>query len=163
MGGLRTSVPHDARVAAPFGMVGVRVAGDAIVGIDILAPGTAEPLGPRSALAEEAVAQIRRYLADPRFRFCLPCAVDGTAFRLRVWAQIAAIAPGATRTYGEIAVALGSAARAVGAACGHNPVPLLVPCHRVVAAAGPGGFMHAGGVDDWRVRAKQWLLRHECA
>jgi len=75
-----------------------------------------------------------------------------------VWAAIRAIPPGEVRTYGELARALGSSARAVGQATGANPWPVLVPCHRVVAAQGLGGYVgwHAPG------RAvKRWLLRHE--
>jgi methylated-DNA-[protein]-cysteine S-methyltransferase len=87
----------------------------------------------------------------------LPLAPAGTAFQQRVWAAMRAIPPGQTRTYGEIAREIGSTARAVGQACGANPIPILIPCHRVTAAAGAlGGF--SGG--DGPV-TKQWLLDHE--
>jgi methylated-DNA-[protein]-cysteine S-methyltransferase len=76
-----------------------------------------------------------------------------------VWRAIGAIRPGVTRTYGQIAVELGSAPRAVGQACGDNPLPLLIPCHRVVAADGPGGFAHSAA--GFHQTVKQWLLAHE--
>lgn len=82
-------------------------------------------------------------------------------FRRSVWAKIAAIGPGRTRSYGEIARELGSAPRAVGQACGANPLPLVIPCHRVVASGGIGGFAHheAG----FYLSVKRWLLSHEGA
>ena len=87
----------------------------------------------------------------------LPLAPHGTPFQQRVWEQLRAIPTGATRSYGEIAAAVGKpgAARAVGGAVGSNPISLIVPCHRVVASDGSiGGF--ASGLD-----RKRWLLAHE--
>ena len=86
---------------------------------------------------------------------------DGTPFRQRVWQAIHAIPSGRTLTYGELARKLNSAPRAVGGACGDNRIPLVIPCHRVVASGGIGGFMHASGGDP--IAIKQWLLRHERA
>jgi methylated-DNA-[protein]-cysteine S-methyltransferase len=154
--------PDHARLTAPFGVVGVRIAGEgaeaALATVTYLAPGT-KPAAPTHALAERFAREFERYLDDPAYRFGLRCAPRGTAFQQRVWAAISAIASGATRRYGEIATDLGSSARAVGQACGDNPLPLVVPCHRVVAAAGPGGFAHAS--DGWLLRTKHWLLAHE--
>ena len=154
--------PDHARLAAPFGVVGVRIAGEgdaaAVATVTYLAPGT-PTLAPSHRLAERFAREFERYLDDPAYRFGLRCAPAGTAFQQRVWAAISAIASGATRRYGEIAKDLGSSARAVGQACGDNPLPLIVPCHRVVAAAGPGGFAHAS--EGWLLRTKAWLLAHE--
>ncbi|MCC6531877.1 MAG: methylated-DNA--[protein]-cysteine S-methyltransferase [Burkholderiales bacterium] len=119
-------------------------------------------MAPVHALAREACRQIRAYLRDPRHRFDLPCAPEGTPFQQRVWAAIARIPSGATLTYGELAAAIGSGARAVGGACGSNPIPLIVPCHRVVAAGGGlGGFMHSRAAPPLRI--KGWLLQHEAS
>ena len=82
----------------------------------------------------------------------------GTGFQALVRRAMAAIPLGQTRTYGEIARELGSPAQAVGQACGANPLPILIPCHRVLGAAGLGGFSAKGGVE-----TKVWLLRHEKA
>jgi methylated-DNA-[protein]-cysteine S-methyltransferase len=101
------------------------------------------------------------YFADPRHRFSCPIDPVGTAFQHRVWALIDAIPPGNPRTYGSLAKALGSSARAVGNACRANPVPLRIPCHRVIAARGLGGF--AGDRSGRLVDIKRWLLDHEAS
>jgi methylated-DNA-[protein]-cysteine S-methyltransferase len=88
--------------------------------------------------------------------FDLPLAPHGTAFQRRVWGELRRIPLGATRTYGELATTLRSAARAVGRANGANPLPILIPCHRVVAAGGLGGYSAPGGLE-----TKTWLLDHE--
>lgn len=147
-------------VAAPFGAVGIATAGDRLAEIRYLPPGTAE-IAPRNALAEGAAAQILRFLDDADSPFDLPLAAAGTPFRRRVWAEISAIGRGQTRTYGDLARRIRSAARAVGQACGDNPFPLVVPCHRVVGAGDIGGFAHAGA--GYLVATKRWLLAHEGA
>jgi methylated-DNA-[protein]-cysteine S-methyltransferase len=159
---MHAAVParYCAKVRAPFGVVGIRTEGDAIVEIAYL-PNGAHELAPRDRLAAAACAQIERYLADPDFVFDLPLRPAGTAFQRRVWARIAAIPRGSTRAYGELARDLGSSARPVGQACGANPYPIVVPCHRVVASAGIGGFAHHDG--GFHVAVKRWLLAHEGA
>ncbi|MHB8668274.1 MAG: methylated-DNA--[protein]-cysteine S-methyltransferase [Burkholderiales bacterium] len=147
-----------ARLATPFGIVGVRTE-DAVLAEIVYLPRSAGTLAPANALAERACAQIEKYAADPGYRFRLPLKQLGTAFQRRVWEQIAAIPLGETRTYGELARALRSAPRAVGQACGTNYFPLVIPCHRVVAADGLGGFAHASG--GYLLEVKRWLLAHE--
>ena len=149
-----------AKLPAPFGLLGVRTSGGRLAEIVFLRPGGVA-LSPRDGVAERACAQLEAYLADPEFRFRLPLAPAGTPFQRRVWARIAAIAPGRTRSYGEIAREIDSAPRAVGQACGANPLPLVVPCHRVLAAGGIGGFTHRDG--GFPLAVKRWLLAHEGA
>ena len=144
----------------PFGALGVRVAKAALCGIRFLPPGTAAQAATDS-LSAETCAQLTAYLDDPGFRFDLPLSAPGTEFQRRVWRAISAIAAGDVRRYGDLSTELGSAARAVGAACGANPLPVVVPCHRVVAANGIGGFAHA--TDGYLLDTKLWLLRHEGA
>lgn len=115
----------------------------------------------RSACAAEALHQLTAYLSDPTFCFDLPTAASGSAHQHRVWAAIGRIPAGHTRFYGDLARELGSSARAVGQACGANPLPLVVPCHRVIAVGALGGFAHAR--DGFLPGIKQWLLRHEFA
>jgi len=154
-----TEILHAAIVAAPFGKVGIRVSDIAVTGIDYL-PADRAPLEPTGRLAREAVRQIHAYLEDPLHEFDLPCAVQGTAHQRAVWEAIGDIPSGKTRTYGELAASIGSGARAVGAACGSNPIPIIVPCHRVVAAGGRlGGFMHS--LAAFPLDIKRWLLAHE--
>jgi methylated-DNA-[protein]-cysteine S-methyltransferase len=147
-----------ARFATPFGIVGVRTEGDALAEIVYL-PRSAGERAPENALAERACTQIERYVADPAWRFKLPLKTLGTAFQRRVWEQIAAVPLGETRTYGELARRLRSAPRAVGQACGTNFFPLVIPCHRVVAANGLGGFAHNSS--GFLIEVKRWLLAHE--
>ena len=105
--------------------------------------------------------QLNAYFEGRCFVFDLPLALAGTPFQQRVWAALQAIPPGQTRTYGELARELGSAPRAIGQACRANPCPIVVPCHRVVARQGLGGF--AGDTSGRRLAAKRWLLEHEGA
>lgn len=151
--------PFDAILKTPFGALGVRTERDAVAEIRFLPPGT-PALKPQNALAGRVCAQLKVYLADPEAGFDLPLLPSGTAFQRDVWRAIAAIPKGRTRTYGEIAKRLKSAPRAVGQACGRNPYPVVVPCHRVVAAdGGLGGFANARG--GYLLDTKRWLLEHE--
>ena len=154
------AVRYDAVLVTPFGRLGICTEGDFVAEISFL-PDDAGPRAPGNALAERACAQVQRYLRDPAFRFRLPLKTVGTPFQRRVWDAIAAIPHGRTRRYGDIARDLGSAARAVGQACGENRFPLVIPCHRVVSAAGIGGFAHEEG--GYLLRIKRWLLAHEGA
>ena len=106
----------------------------------------------------EARRQIEAYLDGERRAFELPLAPRGTGYRQRVWAALADIPYGQTRTYSEIAAVAGGAARSVGGANGANPIPILIPCHRVVASAGLGGYSGGDGVE-----TKRLLLRVEAA
>lgn len=97
----------------------------------------------------EARRQLEDYFAGDRRDFDLPLdPAGGTAFQNKVWAAMRAIPAGQVRTYGDLATELGSSARAVGTACGRNPLPILIPCHRVVAASGRlGGYSGWEGTD----------------
>ncbi|HEX6498502.1 MAG TPA: methylated-DNA--[protein]-cysteine S-methyltransferase [Micromonosporaceae bacterium] len=119
---------------SPIGPLGVAVAGDAVAAVSFR--GVGGRLGD-DRLLDDAARQLTEYLAGDRVDFDLPLAdVGGSRFERAVWAAIAAIPYGQTRTYGQIAATVGEpdAARAVGVACNRNPLPLVVPCHRVVGA-----------------------------
>ncbi|MGR3374420.1 methylated-DNA--[protein]-cysteine S-methyltransferase [Pseudooceanicola nanhaiensis] len=117
----------------------------------------AAPAG-RSEVLEEAARQLAAYFAGTRRTFELPLAVQGSALQRAVCAEMAAIPFGETVTYGDIARTLGRPAQAIGQACGGNPIPVIIPCHRVLGASGLGGFSGEGGVE-----TKVALLRHEGA
>lgn len=104
---------------------------------------------------DDALTELAEYLAGTRRSFSVPLAPEGTPFQLAVWDALRTIPYGATRTYGNIAAQIGRprAARAVAAACGRNPLPVFIPCHRVVAADGLGGYSDPEGV-----HTKQFLL-----
>ncbi len=115
--------------------------------------------GPATNLLREAAAQISAYADGQLQAFDLPLRVEGSAFQRAVCDEMRAIPFGDTRTYGEIAKALGYSAQAVGGACGGNPIPIIIPCHRVMGADGRlTGFSGAGGIE-----TKVALLRHEGA
>jgi methylated-DNA-[protein]-cysteine S-methyltransferase len=149
---------YAAIVAAPSFCVGIECNADEITGIDYLEP--CAGIAPKTPLAKETVRQLRAWLADPAFEFGLPLAPAGTHFQRRVWTRIAAIPSGQTLSYGEVAAAIHSGPRAVGNACGANPYPIVVPCHRVVAAnQALGGFGRQGA--GFLLDIKRWLLEHE--
>ena len=112
----------------------------------------------RSDVLDTALAQLSEYAQGKRQRFDLPLRVAGSDFQRAVCDAIFAIPFGETRTYGEIARDLGVPAQAVGGACGGNPIPIIIPCHRVMGAKGLTGFSGAGGVE-----TKVALLCHEGA
>ncbi|MEO9650662.1 MAG: methylated-DNA--[protein]-cysteine S-methyltransferase [Roseobacter sp.] len=111
-----------------------------------------------SDVLQRAAEQIIQYDQGTLERFDLPLAVGGSAFQQAVCDAIYAIPFGDTCTYGDIAKALGAPAQAVGQACGGNPIPIIIPCHRVMGAKGLTGFSGAGGVE-----TKVALLKHEKA
>jgi methylated-DNA-[protein]-cysteine S-methyltransferase len=140
-------------------VLGIVTDGAVVTGVRYLPRQTAAR-APHDRAAERACREIERYLDDPAYVFQVPYRLEGTAFQRRVWREIEKLFPIKTITYGDLARRIGSAARAVGGACGTNPVPLFVPCHRVLAASGGlGGFM--GGKDAFPLSVKRWLLRHE--
>ena len=144
----------------PF-KLGIYCNDDALIGIDFLDTAS-QNQAPVTALAREVVRQLHAYFADPYFHFDLPLAVQGTVFQRQVWDVLRRMTPGMPQSYGEVAQKLQSCARAVGGACRRNPTPIVVPCHRVVARQGPGGFV--GATQGHAVMIKQWLLDHEaCA
>ncbi|QNA90362.1 methylated-DNA--[protein]-cysteine S-methyltransferase [Massilia sp. Dwa41.01b] len=149
-------------VAAPFGAIGVRTEGERLRELVYLQP-RFEEKSAENATAEAAARQVEAYLRDPDFRFELPLFEAGSAFQKRVWDAISAIPRGTVRTYGNIAKEIGSAPRAVGQACGANWFPLVIPCHRVTAAAGLGGFASNDDENGFHLSVKRWLLRHEGA
>ncbi|MDH5534537.1 MAG: methylated-DNA--[protein]-cysteine S-methyltransferase [Betaproteobacteria bacterium] len=152
--------PYQAKYPAPFAVLAIRTAGGQLTRIDYLPP-EAAPLDPLDPLAARVCRQIERYLGDSQFRFDLPFVFQGSDFQRRVWREILRIPAGRTRSYLDIARRLDTAPRPVGGACGANRIPLVIPCHRVVASNGIGGFMHARGGQPLAI--KRWLITHEAA
>jgi len=150
----------DVIVGAPGFALGVRLVADTIAGIEFLPAGSVRAA--RNALGREVDAQLTAYLRNPLTPFDLPLAASGTAHQRAVWQVMLTIAPGCTLTYGEVAAQIGSSPRAVGGACGANPFPVVIPCHRIVAAGGRlGGFAHS--TTGFLPGIKRWLLAHEAA
>jgi methylated-DNA-[protein]-cysteine S-methyltransferase len=157
--GRRRVTDWDGVVVTPVGPVGVRLAGAALAEVAFLPPET-PPRAAVSPAAAAALARLEAYFADPRAsRQALALAPRGTPFQRRVWAALGEIPCGSVITYGELARRLGSSPRAVGGARRANPWPILVPCHRVVAATGRGGY--AGATRGPWPALKEWLLQLE--
>ncbi len=119
---------------------------------------TNQEVAPTTPLLTSAVEQLRAYFAGELRDFDLPLAPAGGEFQQSVHKALLAIPFGQTRTYGEIAKDLNSYGQPVGAACGANPIAIIIPCHRVLSAQGLGGFSARGGVE-----TKIALLKHEDA
>ena len=131
--------------------------------IDLLGNHISEPTVSQDPVVQhqsfkQMTQEILAYLQRPHQAFSLPAQLAGSAFQQKVWLAILAIPLGQTRTYSELAAQLQSGPRAVANACGANRLPLLIPCHRVVAKNGLGGFMRG---DKNGLSIKRWLLAHE--
>jgi len=151
---------YQAKFKVPFGMLGIRCTDEVLTGIDFLSARTAAQT-PQNALAKKVCQQLTAYFADPGFCFDLPLQTGGTTHQNKVWQAMRSIRSGKVKSYGDLAAKIGSAPLAVGQACGNNPIPIVIPCHRVVGKAGLGGFakQRAGHMLD----IKRWLLTHEGA
>lgn len=152
------NMDYQAKLTVPFGVLGIRCDDRALLGIDFL-PLTEKSQRATSAIAEAACKQLLCYLEKPDMQFTVPLKPSGTPHQQKVWQALIVIPRGTTCNYGELAAELKSGAQAVGQACGANPIPIIIPCHRVVGKSGLGGFMrHASGAS---LDIKRWLLAHE--
>ncbi len=147
-------------VRAPFGAIGIRTDAGIVNELVYLPPHFGEK-DAADAVADVAARQVEQYLGDADFVFSFPLPAVGSVFQRKVWAAIAAIPRGTVRTYGDVARQIGSAPRAVGQACGANWFPLVIPCHRVTAAGGLGGFSNHDDENGFHLSVKRWLLAHE--
>jgi methylated-DNA-[protein]-cysteine S-methyltransferase len=151
---------YDAIWRGPFAALGIVTDGEQLTRIDFLDSATPLLLPRRDTVAELACVELNHYLDKPSYVFQVPVHLSGTLHQIRVWQALPTIAAGQPITYGELARTVGSSARAVGTACGRNRVPVIIPCHRVIAANGQvGGFMR--GRRDQDLAIKTWLLTHE--
>lgn len=154
----------ETRFESPIGELVITASDSGVTGVwfpgaDVPAFQQDDGREPRSGLLARAREQLAEYFAKARTTFDLPLDPPGTPFQRRVWSALRAIPYGTTVSYSDLARRLGDvrATRAVGAANGKNPIPIVVPCHRVVGARGElTGF--GGGLD-----RKRWLLEHEGA
>jgi methylated-DNA-[protein]-cysteine S-methyltransferase len=154
------STLFSAIVHAPFGAVGIRTEAGLVQELVYLPPHFSEKAA-TDAVAELAARQVEQYLSDADFAFTLPLPEVGSIFQRKVWDAISAIPRGTVRTYGQVAKHIGSAPRAVGQACGANWFPLVIPCHRVTASGGLGGFSNHDDEHGFHLSVKRWLLAHE--
>ncbi len=154
-------INENAMITTPFGAVTITTqAGQLAIELLCSAPSKKIQVKKQSSnpLVMLACQQILQYLHEADATFKLPVIQDGTVFQQRVWQAIFEIPLGQTRSYSDIARQIGSGPRAVANACGANNLPLVVPCHRVVAKNSIGGFMQG---KQNGLLIKRWLLRHE--
>lgn len=159
-----TNLPYQLSVNTPFRKLGLSFEADKLCKIIFLNSAAKD----KTSLAVhqlQAVAALKNYCRDPKYNFDLPVAINGSEFQRRVWQQIQQINSGEVRSYGEIAQKLHSSARAVANACAKNPLPIIIPCHRVVAKNHLGGYAKEtlGNSPCGYMRIKAWLLLHEGA
>ncbi len=154
-------VKDDAVITTPFGAVTI-AAQEGQLAIELLASAASVSVQVKKQSSHPLVVlacqQVVQYLQQADATFKLAATQSGTAFQQRVWQAISEIPLGQTRSYSDIAHQIGSGPRAVANACGANNLPLIVPCHRVVAKNGIGGFMQ-GKPNGLLI--KRWLLKHE--
>lgn len=150
------------RMQSPIGRIEVAGDGAAVVSLSIecdgMLPHDGLPETP-DPVVDTAVAQLEQYFAGTRRDFDVPVSLTGTEFQRAVWTQIAGLDFGATASYGDLGRGFGraTAGRAVGGAVGANPVPIIVPCHRVLGSSGAiTGYSGGAGI-----LTKSWLLTHE--
>lgn len=154
------AMDYQAKLEVPFGVLGIRCNENELMSIDFFSA-TEKLQRATNDLAKTVCEQLLRYFENPDAQFTVPLQLNGTHHQKRVWQAMCDIPRGETRSYGELAADLRSAAQAVGQACGANPIPIIFPCHRVVSKSGLGGFMrHAKGTP---IDIKRWLLTHEQA
>jgi len=149
---------YQAIIDSPVAKLGIKCSETHLLEIDFLAKSKKQQK-PNNYFASTVVQQLAAYFSNPNFKFTLPIKPQGTVYQNQVWRQLVAIAAGKTLSYGMVAEKIESGARAVGNACRANPTPIVVPCHRVVAVAGLGGF--AGKTKGLNLVRKTWLLEHE--
>lgn len=145
---------HTATIRSPIGILKITTDEKHLQAIEFVTK--MQTSGKASALLQKTIKELQEYFQGKRTHFTIPMKVDGTAFQTSVWKAMQSIKHGSTKTYSEIAKKIGKskAVRAVGTACGRNPLAIIVPCHRVKAVSGLGGY--SGGLSK-----KKWLLDHE--
>jgi methylated-DNA-[protein]-cysteine S-methyltransferase len=143
----------------PIGRLGAVIAGNSLIRIDLVPQIDSPVFGEQSTLYNKIIMQIQRYFANPKYQLSLPINPKGTMFQHKVWEALQKIPAGTVITYGDLAKQLNSGARAIGNACRNNPLPIIIPCHRVVAKNSLGGY--AGNIKGPFKLMKQKLLQHE--
>jgi methylated-DNA-[protein]-cysteine S-methyltransferase len=150
--------PYQAGLPVPFGMLGIYCTDEVLTGITFLSANSKMQTA-SNLFAKEICRQLNAFFLERDFEFDLPLKLNGTEHQLKVWQALREIPGGEVRTYGTLAKLLHSSPRAVGQACGNNPIPIVIPCHRIVGKSGLGGFMHSS--ESKELNIKHWLLAHE--
>lgn len=151
---------YEATVSTPIGKIGIRTSQDHLIGIDFV-PEDQAILKPKTVIAKNTVEQLLCYFADPNYKFDIPFELTVTDFQRNVLSALQEIPVGNTQSYKDIANLLNTSPRPIGAACRENPIPIIIPCHRVVSEKDLGGY--SGKKKGPLLEIKRWLLEHETA
>jgi len=151
---------YDGSVTFPFGVIGIRTQDTNLIGLDFLPAGTSESL-PVTATGKQTWNALFNYLENPEKLTEVVLACEGTDFQKKVWNALRRIPVGQVWTYGELAKSIDTSPRAAANACRKNKIPILIPCHRIVAKNALGGYF--GQTEGEMLNVKRWLLEHEGA
>jgi len=143
--------------SSPVGPLSIHISNKFVVAIRFNARIKPEPAS-YIGTAKQVLIELDRYFMDPGFQFSVARLPRGTVFQHRVWDALLELAPGETMTYGALAGRLSTSPRAIGGACRANPIPILIPCHRIVGSRNAGGYM---GREKKNIDIKSFLLAHE--
>lgn len=145
---------YKAIIQTPIGKLGICTLGQLLTRLDFLTDD--KPLiTPNEEILENIVNQLNQYFLHPGFKFNIPYQLLGTSFQNKVWQALSSLPIQKTVSYGTLAKKLKTGARAIGSACRANPLPILIPCHRVIAQGSLGGYKGK------EMAIKRWLLNHE--
>lgn len=155
-----STLDYTAITQTPLGKVGIFIStGKLLTQLAFLLDDNVPLRSSTESFVCQIIDELNHYFINPTFQFTIPYQTTGTVFQKSVWNALMHIPAGKTITYGELAKNLKTSARAIGNACRTNPLPLLIPCHRVLAQQGLGGF--SGDRTGEKIAIKQWLLNHE--
>lgn len=145
-------------IDTPIGKVEIIAIDKQVVRIDYL-PAKSRLISPQDPIGQKAAVGIQKYFSDPKTKFNLDFHLVGTDLQKKIWRFLLKIPVGKTITYGELAKKIETSPRVIGNACRRNPIPIVIPCHRVVAKNGIGGY--GGKKGGAKLKIKKWLLKHE--
>ncbi len=148
---------YQAILNTPIGYLGIRCDDNALLGIDFIH--AQSELKPKNTIATQTIQQLNHYFKNNQHQFNLPLKLEVTPFQSRVLNALLKIPVGKTKTYGELAKQLKTSPRAIGNACRENPIPVIIPCHRITAQNHLGGY--SGQSTGKEIDIKRWLLEHE--
>lgn len=145
---------YKAIIQTPIGKLGISTSGQLLTRLDFLADDTVL-MASHEGIIDSIVNQLNQYFQCPSFQFNIPYQLQGSPFQNRVWQTLSKLPLQKTVSYGTLAKKLKTGARAIGNACRANPLPIVIPCHRVIAQGNLGGYKGK------KISIKKWLLTHE--